>query len=88
MVASLRYVAAPKRCSLWRIVQDELRVAYITDLPSNGDNCFPRVIAGSAPGEFFVYDYSPDPEGQPLAWRPGQLGNTQIYRHVLRFRRR
>jgi|JI10StandDraft_1071094.scaffolds.fasta_scaffold14840_2 hypothetical protein len=88
VVASLRYVAAPKRCSLWRIVQDELRVAYITDLPSNGDTCFPSVIAGSEPGEFFVYDYSSDPEGEPLAWRPGQLGNTQIYRHVLRFRRR
>ena len=87
-IANLRYVAAPKRCSLWRIVQDELRVAYITDLPSNGDTCFPSVIEGDEPGEFIVYDYSSDPDGPELSWRPGQLGPTQLYRHVLRFRRR
>ncbi|MCA9532958.1 MAG: hypothetical protein KC593_04740 [Myxococcales bacterium] len=87
-VAGLRYVTTPKRCSLWRIVQDELRVAYITDLPSNGDTCFPSVIEGSEPGEFVVYDYSSDPDGPQLNWRPGQLGPTQLYRHVLQFRRR
>ena len=88
--AQLGYIRAPKRCSVWRIVQDEdePRVAYITDLPSNGDTCFPSVIDGSEPGEFIVYDYTSDPDAEPIGWRDGQLGDTFLYRHVLRFERR
>jgi hypothetical protein len=81
------YWMHPKRCALWRFVRNEteLRVAYIADLPSIGDTCFPAVITGSSPGEFIVYNYSSDIEGPELSWRAGQAGPTYIYRSVLRF---
>ncbi len=96
IVAQLRYIQSAKRCSLWRIVHEPgsgaedgaPRVAYVLDLPSNGDTCFPGVIDGESDGEFIVYNYSSDPDAAPLSWRDGQLGPTQLYRHVLRFERR
>ncbi|MEZ4247844.1 MAG: hypothetical protein R3B99_06365 [Polyangiales bacterium] len=81
----LDYVDRPKRCALWRYVQDEDRMAWILDLPSKGDTCFPARIAGEREDEVIVYDYSSDPEGPDLAWHDGQEGPTQLYRHVLRF---
>lgn len=81
----LEYSQAPKRCSLWRFVQGETRVAYIMDLPSYGDTCFPAVIPGASPEELVVYNYSSDIEGPDVDWGVGQEGPTYVYRHVLRF---
>lgn len=88
------YSTSRKRCSLWRFVaapdRDEhhLDLAFVLDLPSRGDTCFPSVIPGSAPGEWIVYDYSSPLDGRDVRWIEGQLGETRIYRHTLQFRRR
>jgi hypothetical protein len=79
------YKTWPKRCSLWRYVQAEDRIAFVLDLPSRGDTCFPAVIPGGSAGEFIVYNYSSPIDGPDLPWNEGQLGETRIYRHVLRF---
>lgn len=79
------YSNAPKRCSLWRYVQSEDRIAYVLDLPSNGDTCFAQVLTGDNPEERIVYNYSSDVEGPAVTWRQGQSGPTYLYRHVLRF---
>lgn len=82
------YVATPKRCSLWRYVQDEDRIAYVMDLPSRGDTCFASKIEGVSGEELVIYNYSSDIDGEDVPWRVGQDGNTYIYRHVLRFEER
>jgi hypothetical protein len=82
------YIQRPKRCALWRFVPGENRIAYVLDLPSGGDTCFPAMIPGESPDELIVYDYSgdvDDPATARLAWQDGQLGRTYVYRHVLRF---
>ncbi len=82
------YAQRPKRCSLWRYVQAEDRIAYVLDLPSGGDTCFAAAIAGATADEIVVYNYSSDiddPATQWLGWNQGQNGETFIYRHVLRF---
>jgi hypothetical protein len=81
----LAYWNAPKRCAIWRWVQDEDRIAFITDLPSRGDTCFPAMIAGDSPDEIVIYNYSSDIDGPDVAWNDGQIGDTFIYRHVVRF---
>jgi hypothetical protein len=83
----VHYSLAPKRTALWRYVREEDRIAFVLDLPSRGDCCFPAVLEGSAPGELVVYDYSSDLEGPDLPWLRGQRGETSIYRHVLHFAR-
>lgn len=80
-----QYVNARKRCAIWRYVQDEDRIAYITDLPSAGDTCFPALLETETPGTFVVYNYSSDFESSDPAWNEGQKGQTNIYRHVVRF---
>jgi len=82
------YITRPKRCALWRFVAEERRLAFILDLPSRGDTCFPARLPGATPDELVVYDYSSPIEGPDLGWRDGQMGETRIYRHVLRFARR
>jgi len=79
------YTNTPKRCALWRWIPDEDRVAFVLDLPSAGDTCFPGRLDGARPDEVVVYDYSSDPAMGELAWNDGQVGPTFIYRHVLRF---
>jgi hypothetical protein len=81
----LGYVAVPKRCSLWRWVQGEDRIAYVLDLPSRGDTCFPAWRQGATPEEIIVYNYSNDVDGPDHGWNTGQNEPTYIYRHVLRF---
>lgn len=87
------YSTSRKRCSLWRFVaapdgdERHLDLAFVLDLPSRGDTCFPSVIPGSAPDEWIVYDYSSPLDGPDVRWIQGQLGETRIYRHTLRFRR-
>ncbi len=81
----LEYKGKPKRCSLWRFVRGEDRIAFVLDLPSKGDTCFPGVIAGQSSNEFVVYNYTSDPNGADFSWGLGQGSPTMIYRHVLRF---
>jgi hypothetical protein len=81
----VNYSLSPKRTALWRYVRGEDRFAYVSDLPSRGDCCFPAVIPGAAPGEYVVYDYSCALDGPDVAWLRGQRGETFIYRHALRF---
>ena len=81
----VNYSLTPKRCALWRYVQDEDRLAFVLDLPSRGDTCFPAVLTGGEADEIIVYDYSSPLDGPDLPWIRGQRGETGIYRHVLRF---
>ena len=81
----LAYINAPKRCALWRWVQGEDRIAFVLDLPSRGDTCFPARIDGGMADEVVVYNYSSDVDGPDSNWNTGQNGPTFIYRHVLRF---
>jgi hypothetical protein len=83
----LDYVTRAKRCSLWRYVKSEQRVAFVLDLPSKGDTCFPSVINGKAEGEFVIYNYSSDIQGADVPWSVGQREPTLIYRHTLQLRR-
>lgn len=83
------YTSGTKRCSLWRFVQGERRIAYVLDLPSRGDTCFAASLepGDPTPGEphdIVIYDYSSDVDGEDVSWREGQRGPTFIYRHVLR----
>ena len=84
----IAYRDASKRCSLWRIDREDVRIAYLLDLPSNGDTCFASMLEGANPDEVILYNYSSDPNGPELTWVQGQEGPTNIYRHVLRFTRR
>lgn len=86
----LAYSLARKRCSLWRFVadgKDGVRVAWVLDLPSRGDTCFPAMLPGETPDTWIVYDYSSPLEGPDPRWIQGQLGPTIIHRHTLRFER-
>jgi hypothetical protein len=84
----LEYITAGKRCSLWRFADGGTRLAFVLDLPSRGDTCFPSVLAGPTEGTQIVYDYSSDIYGPDVAWSVGQRGATYVYRHELRFTRR
>jgi hypothetical protein len=81
----MAYRNAPKRCALWRWVAAEGRFAFVLDLPSRGDTCFPARLDGASPDEVVIYDYTSDPEGPDVPWYVGQEEPTFIYRHVLRF---
>jgi hypothetical protein len=82
---ALDYVTTGKRCSLFHYVKGEGRIAYLMDLPSRGDTCFPGFLQGHDPDEIVLYDYSSDIDGPDVAWSVGQRRPTYIYRHVLRF---
>jgi hypothetical protein len=81
----VNYSLSPKRTALWRYVQGEDRFAWVLDLPSRGDCCFPAVLDAQSPGERVVYDYSCALDGPDVAWLRGQRGETFIFRHLLRF---
>lgn len=88
VVNQLAYISSAKRCSLFHVVRSGAsapRVAYMLDLPSRGDTCFPAVVASSEPDEVVLYNYSSDIAGPDVAWSVGQRRPTYIYRHVLRF---
>jgi hypothetical protein len=80
----LDYWIHPKRCSLWKIDPDELRVDFVLDLPSRGDTCFPGLLTWSA-DEFTVYNYTSPLDGPDEFWLQGQLGPTKIVRVDLAF---
>jgi hypothetical protein len=84
----LAYGNTPKRCALWRYVPSEDRIAWLMDLPSRGDTCFPAMLRTDDPAEVVLYNYSSPVDGDDVSWRVGQRGPTNIYRHVLRFARR
>jgi hypothetical protein len=86
IASELRYSLTGKRCSLFRLVRDgaEPRVAFVLDLPSRGDTCFPAMIEEDA-DTIAVYDYSSDVDGPDLVWNVGQREPTHLYRHLLRF---
>ncbi len=88
LAMQIDYRKHPKRCALWRYVQNEDRIAYVLDLPSKGDTCFASAIAGASNDELVLYDYSSDVEGPELSWAEGQVGPTFVYRHTLKFVRR
>ncbi len=81
----VNYSLTGKRTALWRFVPGEDRIAWVMDLPSRGDCCFPAVLEGGPPGQRVVYDYSCDLDGPDLPWIRGQRGETFVYRHVLQF---
>jgi hypothetical protein len=81
----VNYSLSRKRTALWRYVKEEDRFAWILDLPSRGDCCFPAVLPGATANEQVVYDYSCALDGPDPVWLSGQRGNTYIHRHVLRF---
>lgn len=79
------YRSHPKRCALWRYVQNEDRIAYVLDLPSKGDTCFAAAIAGASADEIVVYNYSSDIDGSDVTWAEGQVSPTFVYRHTIKF---
>ena len=78
------YWQQPKRCSLWRILPEELRVEWVLDLPSRGDTCFASALERED-GSFDVYNYSSPVDGEDVSWLEGQRGETRIYRTHLEF---
>jgi hypothetical protein len=82
---ALDYVTTGKRCSVFHYIKAEGRVAFLLDLPSRGDTCFPGFLQGGDADEVVLYDYSSDIDGPDVAWSVGQRRPTYIYRHVLRF---
>jgi hypothetical protein len=86
----LRYQGAywfePKRCSLWKVDPTERSVAFVLDLPSRGDTCFPDAL-DLGDGLFEVWNYTSPPDGPDIDWIDGQNGTTGIYRIDLTFPR-
>lgn len=76
------YWQEPKRCALWEVDPEALTVAWVLDLPSRGDTCFPAALERGE-GVFEVWNYSSDPEGPDLSWLEGQKGPTAIFRQDL-----
>jgi hypothetical protein len=85
IINALDYVTTAKRCSVFHYVKAERRVAFVMDLPSRGDTCFPGFLQGGDADEVVLYNYSSDIDGPDVAWSVGQRRPTYIYRHVLRF---
>lgn len=85
MENELAYITEAKRCALFRFVPGENRLAFILDLPSRGDTCFPSMLVGPEPSQITIYDYSSDVHGPDLPWAAGQRRETYVYRHVLEF---
>ena len=88
IVNQLAYISTAKRCSLFHVVRSPLHVAFVMDLPSRGDTCFPARVDTDDPDAVVLYNYSSDITGPDVAWSVGQRRPTYIYRHVLRFRSR
>lgn len=78
----LDYSDNPKRCSVWEVDPDSLTVAFVLDLPSRGDTCFPALAVIDA-HHYLVYNYSSPLDGPDLTWLEGQVGPTHIHRMVL-----
>jgi hypothetical protein len=79
------YSTHRKRCSLWKVDPDLLKVDFVQDLPSKGDTCFPSMLR-MTPQSVELYNYSSPVYGADLPWIGGQLNETRIYRMLLTFR--
>lgn len=77
------YWTHPKRCALWKVDPEALTVAFVADLPSAGDTCFPEAVRLDA-HHLLVFNYSSptDLETDP-SWAEGQLGPTHVYWTVI-----
>jgi len=84
----LSYITTAKRCSVWRWVKPDDRLAFVMDLPSRGDTCFPSRLDATDPTHVVIYDYSSAIDGPELPWSAGQRRETYVYRHELAFSRR
>lgn len=78
----LEYWSTPKRCALWRVDAPSRSVAFVMDLPSNGDTCFASLVPLSEQHRL-IYNYTSPLDDPELSWRDGQLGETSIYRTTL-----
>jgi hypothetical protein len=72
------YAASRKRTSLWRIDRRALTLEHLTDLPGQGDTCFPAVVHMGG-DRIRVYNYSSELNGPDRPWILGLLGRTSIY---------
>lgn len=72
------YWKTPKRCSLWKVDPVALTVAFVLDLPSNGDTCFASALPLRDNG-FLVYNYTSPLDGEERSWLDGQQNPTLIY---------
>jgi hypothetical protein len=80
----LDYWQKPKRCSIWRVDPETLKVTFLDDLPSRGDTCFASVVPMDE-NSWMLYNYSSPPDGPDISWNQGQQGHTLIYRTLLTF---
>lgn len=78
------YWQKPKRCSVWFVNRDTLKVQHLLDLPSKGDTCFPSALPRGE-GKFLLYNYSSDIDGPDVYWQKGQNNPTFIYSMFLHF---
>jgi hypothetical protein len=80
------YSSERKRCSLWRVDPEALRVSFVVDLPSRGDTCFPGILEPDA-DPLVVYNYSTalDDSGADVPWLAAQIRRTLIYRMEVGF---
>lgn len=78
----LAYWNEPKRCALWTVDPDARTVAFVLDLPSAGDTCFPTAIPLGG-RQHLLYNYSSPFDRADITWRQGQLSTTLIYRTTL-----
>jgi hypothetical protein len=83
----LAYITTAKRCSLWHWVKSDDHLAFVLDLPSRGDTCFPSRLELDDASRVVIYDYSSDIAGPELPWSAGQRRETFVYRHELAFER-
>jgi hypothetical protein len=82
----LWYSLRPKRTALYRIDEQQRRVVWLADLPSDGDTAFPAVARLDA-DTYLVANYT-SPLGNPdRSWIHGQLSpeGTLIYFLTIRF---
>ena len=74
-----RYWVTPKRCALWKVDPDQLSVAWVLDLPSAGDTCFPGLVE-LGEGRYLVYNYTSPLDGDlDVSWMDAQFGPTEIH---------
>jgi len=76
------YWNRPKRCALWQVDPNAMKVDFIADLPSRGDTCFPGLLKLDR-RRYLVFNYTSPLDGRDLTWRQGQNGPTAIYYSVL-----
>ena len=78
----IAYWQEPKRCALWEVDPQTRSVAWVLDLPSSGDTCFPDHIDRGG-GRHEVWNYTSPLEGPDLSWVEAQHGPTSIGRVTL-----